>query len=160
MHVFKCGRCAKVLNPEESLFEEVYMDRTLCVSCRKIMRQTLTLNEKLGLFAEEELAENRVKYGRISNWYVWNNYQGMSVMGSHQFMDGVLVNWSEPPSPELLCGGEEPFSYYHAGEIEGCHCYPEPLIRPNTIQWPRRVYLNGTLVTMKQEQFEKSYYNP
>lgn len=156
MLIFSCERCSKHVVPEETLYEKAYKGQSLCVSCRKSMGQPLTPDDKAALFAEEALVENRARLQKISNWYVWRNTKEMWVMDSHKLMDGVLVNWNEPPCPELLNGGEEPFAFYHAGEIESCRCYPEPLTKPGTIQWPRQIYVNGTLITMTQEQFEKS----
>ncbi|WP_216598097.1 hypothetical protein [Propionispora sp. 2/2-37] len=157
VQVFRCERCSKLVVPEESLYEKIYMGNTLCVSCRKDLGQPLTSDEKAAFFAEEDLVENRAKYQQVSSWYVWKNVKEMWVMDSHKLMDGVLVNWNEPPCPELLSGREEPFAYYHAGEIAGCRCYPEPLTRPGAIQWPRRVYINGNIAIMTHEQFEKIF---
>jgi len=159
MRVFCCAQCSKMLVPEGSLYQKAYMGQTLCVSCRKSVGQALTTYEKLGLFAEEALAKSRANFQKVSNWYVWRNYKEMWVMDSHKLMDGVLVNWNEPPCPELLCGDKEPFAYYHAGEIDGCRCYPEPLISLDSIQWPRKVYANGILAIMTREQFETRHYN-
>lgn len=69
-------------------------------------------------------------------------------------MEGVLVNWNEPPSPEALAG-EKSVGNYHAGNIWNCRCYPEPLIEIDDISWPHKVYTNGKIQTMGKMQFEQ-----
>lgn len=60
---------------------------------------------------------------------------GLRVRKSHRIMEGVLVNWNMPPSPERLAG-EKDVGNYHAGNIWNCRCYPEPLISVDDIRWP------------------------
>lgn len=33
------------------------------------------------------------------NWYIWETSEDSRVRSSHRHMDGVLVNWNDPPSP-------------------------------------------------------------
>jgi hypothetical protein len=68
-------------------------------------------------------------------------------------MEGVLVCWNNPPSPEMLIG-EKNVGYYHAGNIYNCRCYPEVVIKLDFISWPHKVYYNGTIQTMTRKQFE------
>lgn len=87
------------------------------------------------------------------NWYVWRTEQDQRVRKSHRIMEGVLVRWNAPPSPEMLAG--EPFvGNYNAGEIWNCRCYAEPLVELNDIRWPHKVYNNGTISSMTKKQFE------
>jgi hypothetical protein len=67
-------------------------------------------------------------------------------------MEGVIVFWREPPSPELLVD-EKSVGYYHAGEVFNCRCYPEVLISLNDVQWPHKVYSSGRIQTMTKNQF-------
>ena len=88
-------------------------------------------------------------------WYVWRTaMDGDRVRKSHRNMEDVLVNWNNPPSPEELVG-EESVGTYHAGNIWNCRCYPEPLIEIDDVDWPHKVYMNGTIVKMKRSGFEK-----
>lgn len=88
-------------------------------------------------------------------WYIWRTAQdGDRVRNSHRIMEGVLVRWDNPPSPEALVG-EKSEGNYHAGEIWNCRCYPEPLIELDDIQWPAKVYLNGVIRTMGRREFEQ-----
>ena len=86
-------------------------------------------------------------------WYVWRTaLDGNRVRISHQIMEGVLVNWNDPPSPEALAG-EKNVGYYHAGNIWNCRCYPEPLIDIDDVHWPHKVYINGKITIMKKGDF-------
>lgn len=89
------------------------------------------------------------------HWYVWRTAEdGDRVRKSHRIMEGVLVNWNEPPSPEALAG-EKSVGNYHAGNIWNCRCYPEPLIDIDDISWPHKVYTNGKIQMMGKMQFEQ-----
>lgn len=89
------------------------------------------------------------------HWYVWRTAEdGDRVRKSHRIMEGVLVNWNEPPSPEALAG-EKSVGNYHAGNIWNCRCYSEPLIEIDDISWPHKVYINGKIQTMGKMQFEQ-----
>lgn len=88
-------------------------------------------------------------------WYVWRTaLDGNLVRKSHRLMEGVLVNWKDPPSPETLAG-EKSVGNYHAGNIWNCRCYSEPLIDIDDIKWPHKVYQNGQIVMMGKRQFEQ-----
>ena len=89
------------------------------------------------------------------HWYVWRTMEdGDRVRKSHRIMEGVLVNWNEPPSPEALAG-EKSVGNYHAGNIWNCRCYPEPLIEIDDISWPHKVYANGKIQIMGKMQFKQ-----
>lgn len=88
-------------------------------------------------------------------WYVWRtSLDGDRVRKSHRNMEGVLVAWSNPPSPEELVG-EYSVGNYHAGNIWNCRCYPEPLIFVDDITWPHKVYYQGTIRKMGKREFEQ-----
>lgn len=88
-------------------------------------------------------------------WYVWRTaLDGNRVRLSHRIMEGVLVNWNNPPSPEELVG-EKYVGHYHAGNIWNCRCYSEPILEIDDIRFPARVYYNGQIVMMNKSEFEK-----
>lgn len=88
-------------------------------------------------------------------WYVWRTaLDGLRVRKSHRIMEGVLVNWNMPPSPEKLAG-EKDVGNYHAGNIWNCRCYPEPLISVDDIRWPHKIYINGRIGIISKKEFEK-----
>lgn len=88
-------------------------------------------------------------------WYVWRTaLDGDRVRKSHRNMEGVLVAWSNPPSPEKLVG-EKDVGNYHAGNIWNCRCYPEPLIDIDDVKWPHKVYYQERIQRMTKTQFEQ-----
>lgn len=88
-------------------------------------------------------------------WYVWRTAQdGNRVRPSHRIMEGVLINWQDPPSPEEL-EGLPSVGRYHAGSIWNCRCYPEPLIEIDDVSWPHKVYYQGKIQTMGKQAFSE-----
>lgn len=88
------------------------------------------------------------------DWYVWRTSEDQRVRSSHKHMDRVLVRWTDPPSPEELIG-ERSCGHYHSGEIWNCRCYPAPLTALNRVQWPHKIYMNGTIAMMTLSQFRQ-----
>jgi SPP1 gp7 family putative phage head morphogenesis protein len=87
-------------------------------------------------------------------WYIWRTERDARVRLSHRKMEGVLVNWDDPPSPEEL-SGEKSYGRYHAGNIFNCRCYPEPVTRTDLVEFPHKVYNNGRIVRMTRAKFER-----
>lgn len=89
------------------------------------------------------------------NWYIWRSSKDSRVRSSHDHMDGVLVNWDDPPSPETIFPNrsQKPYGKYHAGNTFNCRCYPEPIVSIDFIQFPCKVYHNGKITTMSKNQF-------
>lgn len=88
------------------------------------------------------------------NWYTWRTSKDARVRDSHAHMEGVIINYNEPPSPETLIG-KKTHGYYHAGNIFNCRCYQEPVIDINNIQFPAKVYYGGRITNMNRVEFEK-----
>lgn len=86
-------------------------------------------------------------------WYIWRTSQDERVRNAHKHMEGVLVNWKDPPSPEQLSKSKYQYGKYHAGEIFNCRCYPEPIVDTRFIKFPCKVYYNGRIVRMKKAEF-------
>lgn len=88
-------------------------------------------------------------------WYIWRTaLDGTRVRLSHRIMEGVLVNWNNPPAPEELVG-EKSAGHYHAGNIWNCRCYSEPVLELEDIRFPARVYYNDQIVMMNKSEFEQ-----
>jgi len=105
--------------------------------------------------AQFALTEARAKSLGI-NWYIWRTVQdGMRVRKSHRHMEGVLVNFDEPPNPEMLIGIESDNGAYHAGNIYNCRCWSEPIIDFDFVKWPCKVYINGAIQTLTRKQFNQ-----
>lgn len=100
------------------------------------------------------LTEARAKDVGV-NWYRWSTAQdGNRVRESHQHMQGVLVRWNDPPSPERLVN-EKDVGNYNAGNIYNCRCFPRPIINLNNVTWPSKVYYHGSIQMMTRKQFEQ-----
>lgn len=88
-------------------------------------------------------------------WYVWRTaLDGDRVRRSHRLMEGVIVNWNDPPSPEEI-SGEESVGHYHAGNIWNCRCYSEVLLDVDDVKWPHKVYANGQIKKISKQEFLK-----
>ena len=84
------------------------------------------------------------------NAYIWRtSLDGNRVRKSHRIMEGVLIFWDNPPSPETLVN-EQYVGNYHAGEIWNCRCYPEPIIDIEDINFPVKVFRNNKLIKMNK----------
>lgn len=87
-------------------------------------------------------------------WYVWRTMEDRRVRDSHAHMEGVLVRFDDPPSPEELIGRRS-VGRYNAGEIYNCRCYPEPLVDLSVIRFPAKVYMGGRIISMTRKEFEQ-----
>lgn len=113
------------------------------------------------LIARTEVAKTQsaITKSRAQNldmqWYVWRTaLDGDKVRKSHRLMEGVIVNWNDPPSPEELAG-EQSVGHYHAGNIWNCRCYSEVLLDIDDVKWPHKVYRNGQITKMSKTEFLK-----
>lgn len=119
-----------------------------------------TTKAKAGLIARTETGKTSTALTQARseslgvNWYVWRTSQDSRVRDAHRLMSGVLIKWTNPPSPEELKGMRKTFGHYHAGEIFNCRCYPEPIIDLDLINWPALVYVGGSIQRMTRKQFE------
>lgn len=105
--------------------------------------------------SKAQTALTRVRAQAIGlNWYVWRTSEDSRVRKSHSHMEGVLINFNYPPSPERLIN-KKSYGNYNAGDIFNCRCYPEPLIDINDIKFPHKVYYGGTIRNMTKNQFLK-----
>jgi len=103
--------------------------------------------------AKADTAITRVRAESIGlNWYEWATSRDARVRPSHRKMQGVLVNWSDPPSPEALIG-ERSVGHYNAGNIYNCRCPALPVLSLNLLQWPHKVYTQGRITSMGMKQF-------
>ena len=89
--------------------------------------------------------------------YVWRTSKDQRVRDSHRLMDGVVVFWNDPPSPEALDGVKSTLGHYHAGGAPNDRCTQEVLLSIDDIGWPHRVYSNGGIHTMTKTQFKQLF---
>lgn len=88
-------------------------------------------------------------------WYEWCTGEDQRVRDSHRLMNGVLVRWNDPPSPEMLNHEKHTHNYYHAGGIYNCRCFPAPLVQLSDVNWPHKVYYDGRIQMMTLAKFKK-----
>ncbi|MCI8628055.1 MAG: minor capsid protein [Firmicutes bacterium] len=104
--------------------------------------------------AQSALIRTRAEILNIQ-WYIWRTSQDERVRNSHKDMEGVLVSWKDPPSPEQLSKSKYQYGKYHAGEIFNCRCYAEPIVDIRFVKFPCKVYCNGRMIKMKKSEFLK-----
>lgn len=89
-------------------------------------------------------------------WYQWEtSLDGDRVRDSHRNMHGVIVPWSQPPSPEALIGEKSTLGHYQAGACPNCRCVVIPILTLDDINFPARVYWNGSIQTMTKQAFKQ-----
>lgn len=130
-------------------------------SIEKIIMQETDKHSRASarLIARTEVAKTQSALTRVRaqsldmQWYVWRTaLDGNRVRPSHRLMEGVLVNWNDPPSPEAL-SGEKSVGNYHAGNIWNCRCFSEVLVDIDDVKWPHKVYRNGQIQMMSKREF-------
>lgn len=87
-------------------------------------------------------------------WYVWRSSEDSRVRSSHSHLEGVLINWNDPPSPEALIG-KKSYGKYSPGNIFNCRCYSQPVVNLSRIKFPVKVYYQGKIQRMTKTEFEK-----
>lgn len=87
-------------------------------------------------------------------WYQWESSKDKRTRKSHKAMHGIIVPWSQPPSPETLVG-EKSQGHYQCGEIYNCRCVVIPILTLDDISFPARIYWNGAVRTMNKQQFKQ-----
>ena len=89
------------------------------------------------------------------DWYVWRTSEDARVRPSHRRMDGVLVAWKEPPSPEALNHEKRTYGNYAAACIFQCRCLAEPFLDLDQVPFPAKVYHAGVIHRMSRRAFAR-----
>jgi SPP1 gp7 family putative phage head morphogenesis protein len=116
---------------------------------------------RLNLIARTEVSKASTALNRAHaeslglDWYVWRTSKDARVRSTHRHMDGVIVNWHEPPAPEALMGQKSKLGSYHAGDSPNCRCFPQSLLRMNQVQWPHKVFMAGAIRMMTYRDFAR-----
>lgn len=88
-------------------------------------------------------------------WYQWLDANDQRVRKSHRFMSKVLCRFDDPPAPEELIGINSTLGHYGAGMCPNCRCLMASLISLDEIDWPARVYANGSVRRFTRVQFSR-----
>lgn len=121
---------------------------------------SLTRNEAM-LIARTEVSKATTALTRAQAYemdlpyYIWRTSKDSRVRSSHKHMEGVIVKWTDPPSPENLNHEKYFYGHYHAGEIFNCRCYPEPILDFNDLPNSVKYYSGGQIHRMTKSQFIK-----
>ena len=129
---------------------------------REIRRRAPELTKsKIKMIAHTEIgrAETDLNRARSLNlgldWYIWSTSRDSRVRPSHRFMDGVLVNWNDPPSPEALIGEKSTLGHYHSSCCPWCRCSSLSVADIAQVQFPARVYRVGRVTRMGRRDFAR-----
>jgi len=87
-------------------------------------------------------------------FYIWRTSMDVRVRDSHRKMNGVVIPWATPPSPERLAGEPSTLSHYHAGECPNCRCTQIVVLTLDDITFPANVYWQGRIQRMKRIDFQ------
>lgn len=121
-------------------------------------RFPVSTEANINLIARTEVSKTSTALTRARSedigleFYQWESSQDSRVRNSHEHMQGVIIAWKEPPSPEKLIG-EKSVGNYHAGEVFNCRCFPMPIISIDDIKFPCKVYRNGRIQVMTRKKF-------
>jgi len=128
----------------------------------QIRKQFVDISKtKADLIARTEVSKTQTALLRSQaeeiglDWYIWKATGDQRTRHSHEIMDGLLINWKEPPSPEKLAGDKRTYGNYHAGEIFNCRCYAEPVVDIKYVDFPHKVHINGAIKMMTLKQFKE-----
>lgn len=89
-------------------------------------------------------------------FFIWRTSADQRVRPSHRTMNGIVVGWSDPPSPEALIGEKSSLGHYAPGNCPNCRCTPLVILTLEDIYGRgsiARVYANGRIATMTRAQF-------
>jgi len=88
--------------------------------------------------------------------YFWRSVGDERTRPSHDAMDGILVFYDDPPSPEELFGGRA-YGNYHAGNTFNCRCYQEQVVDQRFLPDTFRYYRAGSIHSTNKAAFLKKF---
>ena len=121
---------------------------------RKRIPQHMQKNLKCIARTETSKAQAAITQARAENLgisaYIWHACGDERARFSHQSMDGILVFYNDPPSPERLFpqAGHPAYGQYHAGCTFNCRCHQEPVVEWEYLPDIIRVYSHGEIRAM------------
>ena len=127
---------------------------------RKIMPSHITKNLKCIARTECAKANAAIVQARAEacgiKCYFWKCVKDERSRESHIGMDGILVFYDDPPSPEALFGGK-PYGNYHAGNTFNCRCYQQVVVDMRFLPDTFRYYRNGQIYTTTRAAFQRKF---
>lgn len=91
--------------------------------------------------------------------YFWRCVHDNRVRDSHSDMDGILIFYDDPPSPETLFPQKNvrPYGNYHAGNTFNCRCFQEVVVDMRFLPDTFRYYRAGAIYTTTRAAFTKKF---
>lgn len=127
---------------------------------RKIMPDKIT--NKLNLVVRTECAKANAAIVQARaemcgiRAYIWKAVGDERTRDAHAAMDGIVVYYDDPPSPEKLFGGRA-YGRYHAGNTFNCRCWQQPIVDMRFLPNIVRVYHGGRITTMGKHAMIEKY---
>ena len=89
--------------------------------------------------------------------YRWRTSKDARVRDSHRLMEGVVVFYAHPPSPEKLDGVKSGLGHYHAGQAPNDRCYQEPVLSLDDLSFPVKLYdwRSDSIVHLNKQPFKE-----
>lgn len=129
---------------------------------RKIMPPHIQKNLKTIARTECAKANSAITQARAEmcgiQAYIWHSMADERTRLGHAHMNGVLVFYDDPPSPEALVG-EKSYGHYHAGNTFNCRCYQEPVVDMSFLPDTLEVYSDGSIHTMTKRALKRKFGN-
>lgn len=91
-------------------------------------------------------------------FYIWITSEDGRVRPSHRNLNGVVIPWNDPPSPEALIGQRSSLGHYHSGNCPNCRCTQIVVLTLDDIfgvKATARVYAHGQIANMGRAQFAR-----
>jgi len=123
-------------------------------------RMPAITRSKIAMLARTQVASTATSLSQVRAehlnlpCYEWDTSEDVRVRPSHRKMDKVIVFWNDPPSPEALVG-EKSYGNYNAGQTFYCRCDANVIVDLDQVNWPAKVYRNGSITRMSRTKFEK-----
>lgn len=92
--------------------------------------------------------------------YIWETSMDARVRDSHRKMQGVVIFYVDPPSPEALVGEKSSLGHYHSGDCPNDRCTQSPILEVDDISFPCKAYSRGSIKSYNKQAFvalAKSY---
>jgi SPP1 gp7 family putative phage head morphogenesis protein len=137
----RAGTIAKMM---KSRFPELLRSRVQFISRTEVAK------------ASAALTQARCEALKI-DFYEWETSLDARVRASHRKMQGILIPYNDPPSPEALNGEKSTLGNYHAGCAPNCRCPQIPLLSIDDVRWPHKVYSNGAIHMMTLVAFKERF---
>lgn len=99
------------------------------------------------------------------NFYIWDSCHDQRVRDAHEYMNGVVCAWDDPPNPERLCGVDRNgkrlrvYNSYHAGCIFNCRCTPLPVVDARDLKFPLKAHKNGKIIKINNLKKFEAVFN-